>query len=372
MIQLAFPDITSREIKAVARVLRSGRLSLGPEIIAFERAFARYIGRKYALAVSSGTAALHLITRAMGLKPGDEVITSPFSFAASVNCILYQGARPVFVDVDPITLNIDTARIEQAITARTKAVLAVDVFGLPAEYRKIQAICRRHELDLIEDSCEALGAEYYGRKAGSFGRASAFGFYPNKQLTTGEGGMVLTDDPEMAAAMAGLRNQGRSAMGGWLAHHELGYNYRMADINAALGRVQLSRLSGMLDNRRLIASRYGKLFAQRLPEFTVLKDFSGISRSWFVFVVLVPPGLKGKKRDGLIRHLQSKDIGCAHYFPALHLQPYLKKLLGYEKNEFPVTEEIADRSLAIPFHHKLVLKDQERVVEVIKQFIYKQ
>jgi perosamine synthetase len=372
MIKLAHPDITAKEIKAVAKVLESGTLSLGPEVTKFERAFARYVGRKHALAVSSGTAGLHLVASAMGLGPGDEVITSPYSFAASVNCILYQGARPVFADIDPRTMNLDPARIEAAVTRRTRAVLAVDVFGLPADYDAIGRICKKHRLQLIEDSCEALGARYHGCRAGSFGLASVFGFYPNKQLTTGEGGMVLTDDDGLKARMASLRNQGRSFMGGWLAHHILGYNYRMPDINAALGRVQLSRLPGMLEKRRQVAARYQELFSGRLPEFTLLGDLPGITRSWFVFVVLVPPGLRGQGRDRLIRYLQSRGIGCAHYFPALHLQPYLKNILKHKKGDFPAAEDIAGRSMAIPFHHKLTLGEQERVVKAMEQFINEQ
>ncbi|MDO9067350.1 MAG: DegT/DnrJ/EryC1/StrS family aminotransferase [Deltaproteobacteria bacterium] len=372
MIKLASPDITRREIDAVVRVLKSGTLSLGPEILKFEKAFAGYIGRKHALAVSSGTVGLHLITRALGLKKGDEVITSPYSFAASVNCILYQGARPVFVDVDSRTMNLDPKKIEQAITRRTRAILAVDVFGLPADYQKIQALCKKHRLILIEDSCEALGAKYRGKRAGSFGIAAVFGFYPNKQITTGEGGMVLTDDDQLAATMRSLRNQGRHSMGGWLAHHDLGYNYRMPDINAALGLVQLSRLPGILARRKKMAQNYRKLFARRLPEFTVLKDFPGMTRSWFVFAALVPSRLKGSGRDRLIKHLQDQGIGCAHYFPALHLQPYLVKSLKHRRGDFPLTEDIADRSLAIPFHHLLTIKDQERVVKAMEQFVNQQ
>jgi perosamine synthetase len=368
MIKLAHPDITAREVAAVTRVLRSGTLSLGPELAAFEQAFARYVGRQHALAVSSGTAALHLAVRALGLKAGDQVITSPYSFIASVNCILFEGARPVLADIDPVTMNIDPDKAARLVNARTKAILAVDVFGLPAEYRQISAICRQHGLHLIEDSCEALGAEYHGGKAGSFGTVSTFGFYPNKQITTGEGGMVLCDDDRLHQRMSAMRNQGRSSMGGWLAHHILGYNYRMADINAALGRVQLQRLPRLLENRRRIADNYQGLFAKQLPEFTTLHDVPGMRRSWFVFAVLVPEQLKGKKRDQLIKGLQQAGVGCAHYFPALHLQPALRSL-GYRRGDFPVAEDVADRSFAIPFHHKLTLRDQQTVVRTIKRLV---
>ncbi len=368
MIKLAHPDITSKEINAVVKVLKSGTLSLGPELAAFEADFARYVGRKHALAVSSGTAGLHLAAMALGLKPGHQVITSPYSFIASANCILYQGAAPVLADIDPVTLNLDPGQAAQKITRRTRALLAVDVFGLPADYKRLEALCRKHGLDLIEDSCEALGARHHGRMAGSFGKIAAFGFYPNKQITTGEGGMVLCDDRRLHQKMTALRNQGRSSMGGWLAHHILGYNYRMSDVSAALGRAQLARLPAMLERRRMVAQSYKELFARRLPEFTLLQDVPGLKRSWFVFAVLVPGPMKGKKRDRLIKELQKSGIQCAHYFPALHLQPALRSL-GYQRGDFPVTEDAADRSLALPFHHKLSLRDQEKVVETIGRIV---
>jgi len=366
MIKLASPHITEREVRAVVRVLRSGTLSLGPEIEAFEKAMARLTGRRHAVAVNSGTAALHLIVRALGLGPGDEVITTPYSFIASVNCILYQGARPVLADIDPLTLNLDPGRAEEAITRKTRAVLAVDVFGLPADYNALDNICRSHKLFLIEDSCEALGARYLKKPAGSFGQAAAFGFYPNKQITTGEGGMAVCDDDRLAGAMRSMRNQGRSYMGGWLAHHVLGYNYRMSDIGAALGRVQLSRLNSLLSVRRKKAEIYRRLFRRYLPEFEVLPDVPGMKRSWFVFVILVPKEMAGLRRDRLLKELRARGIECAHYFPALHLQPALRHL-GYRKGDFPVAEETADRSLAIPFHHRLGEEDQRRVVQTIRK-----
>jgi perosamine synthetase len=369
MIKLADPHITAREVAAVARVLRSGTLSLGPEIPAFERELARFTGRRHGIAVSSGTAGLHLITLALGLKPGDEVITTPYSFAASLNCILFAGATPVLADVDPVSFNLDPAAVRAKLTRRTRAVLAVDVFGLPADYAALGRICKGRRLHLIEDSCEALGAAYRGRPAGSFGAAGVFGFYPNKQLTTGEGGMVVCDDGAMADMMRSLRNQGRSSMGGWLAHHRLGYNYRMSEIAAALGRAQLARLPGMLRRREQLAARYRTLFQAQLPEFGLLSPVPGSKRSWFVFVVLVPPRMRGAPRDRLITRLQQAGIGCAHYFPALHLQPYLFRRLGHRRGDFPVAEDIAGRSLAVPFHHGLSLADQKQVVRTIASLV---
>ncbi len=366
MIKLAHPDITEREIQAVTRVLRSGTLSLGPEAEAFERLFARKVGRRHAIALNSGTSALHLIVKALGLGAGDEVVTAPYSFIASVNCILYEGARPVLADIDPVTLNIDPAQVERRLTKRTRAVLPVDVFGLPADYRALEEICRRRRLMLIEDACEALGASYRGKPAGSFGQAAAFGFYPNKQITTGEGGMAVCDDRKLADLIRSYRNQGRSYMGGWLAHHRMGYNYRMSELNAAMGRIQLSRLGSMLAVRKKLATAYRRLFRQRLPEFTLLPEVPGVERSWFVFVILVPPAMRGAGRDRLLTGLRARGIECAHYFPALHLQPVLKRL-GYRRGDFPVAEEVADRSLAIPFHHRLTVDDQERVVLTIEK-----
>jgi perosamine synthetase len=369
MIKLASPNITDREIKAVARVMRSGTLSLGPEIPRFEQALARYVGRKHGIAVSSGTAALHLIARSLGLGPGDEVVTTPYSFAASLNCILYTGARPVLADVDPVTFNIESAKVKKALTAKTRAVLAVDVFGLPADYPALERLCAAHSLHLIEDSCEALGASIVRRRAGSFGVAATFGFYPNKQITTGEGGMVVCDDDRIAAMIRSLRNQGRAFMGGWLAHQVMGYNYRMSDMAAALGRVQLSRLDAILKKRQQLAASYAKLFTRELPDFTPLPEPRGYRRSWFVFVVLVPAQLAGEPRDRLITELNRRGIQCAHYFPALHLQPYVQNELGHRRGDFPVAESIADRSLAIPFHHKLTLCDQQAVVRAIKGLV---
>src|SRR2546427_11023068 len=255
-IPLSGPDITAVERRAVLDVLESSNLSLGPKLAECEHAMARYVVVRHGVAVNSGTSGLQLIVRALGIGPGDEVITTPFSFIASANCIVMEGARPVFVDIDPETYNIDVTKIEHAITPRTKAILGVDVFGRCAEWERIRAIAQRHRLAVIEDSCEALGAVSRRRKAGSFGDAGCFGFYPNKQMTTGEGGMVLTNRDDLAAACRSMRNQGREEGEGWLQHTRLGFNYRISDINCALGLAQLSRLEEMLAKRTAVAQRY--------------------------------------------------------------------------------------------------------------------
>ena len=254
-IPLSRPDITQRDIDAVAEVLSTPTLSIGPKIEEFEGLCAAVAGRRHAVGVSSGTAGLHCAVIAGGIKAGDEVITTPFSFVASTNCILYAGARPIFVDIDPKSLNIDVSRVEAAITPRTKAIVAVEVFGNPVGMAQLEQIARRHELVLIEDACEGFGGKTGKRPIGSFGRAGVFAFYPNKQITTGEGGMIVTDDDILAQACRSLRNQGREGMG-WLAHERLGYNYRLSEINAALGVSQTRRLDEILEERRRVASLY--------------------------------------------------------------------------------------------------------------------
>jgi len=364
-IPLSSPDITDAEIDAVTDVMRSGRLSIGPKQDLFEQQVAARCERSTGVAVSSGTAGLHLILLALGIGPGDEVITTPFSFIASANCILMAGATPVFVDICPQSLNIDPKRVEAAISEKTKAIIAVEVFGNPKHMDAVESIARRHEIALIEDSCEGLGGKLNGRPIGSFGRASVFGFYPNKQITTGEGGMIVTDDDRLADMCRSLRNQGRAVnldnddrvgspeTGSWLAHPRMGFNYRISEVNAAIGCVQMDRLDGMLELRRRVASAY----TQRLLDHhdLILPSATGNEAecSWFVYVVRLAPEYDRASRDRLIDALRRHEIGCSNYFPPIHLQPFYKKYHGYTEGDYPITESISDRTIALPFFNAL-------------------
>lgn len=377
VIPLACPEVTDEDRRAVMEVLSGPTLSIGPKIVAFEEAMARYAGRRYGIGVSSGTAGLHLVVRGLGIGrldvdgpadgPGDEVITTPYSFVASANCILFQNARPRFVDIDPATLNLNADLVESAVNEQTRAILAVDVFGLPAELPRLAEIAARHKMDLIEDSCEALGASYSGRPAGSFGRASVFAFYANKQITTGEGGMIVTDDAELAEMCRSLRNQGRGADGEWLAHPRLGFNYRLSEINAALGLSQLGRIESILAARHAVAQRY----IEALSEVRCVQTLTtpgGMKRSWFVFVVrILPPA----DRDRVMRTLRDAGIQCRPYFAPIHLQPFYVKRFGFAEGDFPATEAAARQTLALPFHNSLSERDLGRVVSVLRKAVGK-
>jgi perosamine synthetase len=362
-VPLSQPWLDEREEELVLEVMRSGRLSLGPTIERFEELFAERAGAPYAAAVSSGTAGLHLLARIAGLGPGDEVVTTPYSFAASANCFLYEGATPVFADVDPRTYNLDPAAVEAALTPRTKAVVAVDIFGYPCELDALRALCDRHGLSLIEDACEALGAEYRGRTVGAYGVDAVFAFYPNKQMTTGEGGVVTTHDERTLMSLRSLRNQGRADDGGWLDHARLGYNYRFDDVRAAIGIGQLEKLDRILTLRGEVADRYGEL----------LRDVSGVTsplegdaehvRSWFVYVVELDPGID---REAVIAALEADGIGTARYLPCIHLQAYMRERYGFAEGLCPVAEDLSRRTLALPFHARLDAEDQERVVETLR------
>jgi perosamine synthetase len=399
-IPLSRPDITDEDRELVLATLRTPQLSLGPRLREFEEKFAAYLGVKHAVAVNSGTSALHLCVRALGIGEGDAVITTPFSFIASANCLLFERARPVFVDIDPETLNIDVGRIEAKVkemrrkggkgvrkgrgkTGKLKAILPVHVFGRPCDMTAIMDIAKRYELDVIEDSCEALGAELLvepgqegrrkagrrmpdgslkgasaagtagvWRKAGSFGRCAAFGFYPNKQMTTGEGGMVVTNEDRISALCRSMRNQGRSDKAAWLQHERLGYNYRLSDINCALGISQLSRLPEMLAKRARVAGWYEES----------LKDVEGVivprqgereRISWFVYVIGLSQRFSRKDRDRILSGLRAKGIACSNYFTPIHLQPFYRKMFGFEAGDFPITENVAARTIALPFHNSL-------------------
>ncbi len=380
VIPLSQPDITEREIEAVVDVLRSGRLSMGPRQARFEEMVAERAGRRHAVAVSSGTAGLHLVLLALGIGPGDEVITTPFSFIASSNAILYVGAKPVFVDIDARSLNMDPQKVEAAITPRTKAILAVEVFGNPAHMARLAQIAQAHEIPLIEDCCEALGGKWNGRPVGSFGRAGVFGFYPNKQITTGEGGMIVTDDERLADICRSLRNQGRpvsdneiqehdpaNRTGTWLMHERLGYNYRLSEIAAALGIAQMERLDEMLTARRQIAAAY----MSRLMDWEdlILPDCSpeeAGERSWFVFVVRLNDRYGHAERDRIIAGLRRHDVGAANYFPCIHLQPFYRQQFGYQKGDFPIAESVSQRTIALPFYNRMDEMAIELVVQTFK------
>ncbi|MEM1167009.1 MAG: DegT/DnrJ/EryC1/StrS family aminotransferase [Planctomycetota bacterium] len=361
-IPLSLPDISEREIELVTDTLTSGRLSIGPMLRRFEDACARLTGRAHAVGCSSGTASLHMSLIAMGVGPGDEVITTPFSFIASSNAILYVGATPVFVDICPKSLNMDPERVEAAITDRTKAILAVETFGNPTHFDAYLRIAAKHEIPLLEDSCEAIGGRYRGRHLGSYGRAGVFGFYPNKQITTGEGGMIVTDDDRIADLCRSLRNHGRSpgsvvgTIGSPFQFERLGYNFRMSELQAALGVGQLSRLQELLSRRREVAHFY----MQRLLDNTdiVLPNIpEDDTMSWFVFVIRLSDRYTAEERDRIIAGMHRHDVGAAAYFPCIHTQPFYRERFGFAGGEFPIAETVSDRTIALPFYTRMTERD---------------
>ncbi|HWB22779.1 MAG TPA: DegT/DnrJ/EryC1/StrS family aminotransferase [Gaiellaceae bacterium] len=361
-VALSSPWIDERDEELVLEVLRSGWLSLGPTGPRFEQLLADAVDAPYCAAVSSGTSGLHLCMRLAGVGPGDEVITSPYSFVASANCAMYEGATPVFADIDPSTFNLDPAAVEAAVTERTKAIVAVDIFGYPCELDELRAICDRHGLALVEDSCEALGARYKGKPLGSHGHPAVWAFYPNKQITTGEGGAVTTSSEEEYELLISLRNQGRLETSSWLQHGRFGFNYRLDDISAALGIGQLEKLDRILEARSEVAARYAELLAGVDVEIPLADDDDHV-RSWFVYVVKLPSGVD---RDGVLAKLATQGIAGAPYLPSIHLQPYMRERFGFGEGMFPVSEDCSDRTMAIPFHARLALEDQERVVEALR------
>lgn len=368
-IPLAKPDITQREIDAVIDVLHGDTLSIGPKVEEFEKRCATLAGRRHAVAVSSGTAGLHCCALAAGIGEGHEVITTPFSFVASANCILFVGAKPVFVDIDPKTLNMDVSKVKAAITSKTKAIVAVEVFGHPGGMIELEQLAQQHELVLIEDCCEGFGG-YDGKRAiGSFGRAGVFGFYPNKQITTGEGGMIVTDDDAFAAMCRSLRNQGRDGMA-WLAHQRLGYNYRLDEMSAALGVAQMERLEDILDKRRKVAHIYmERLMTSRYLILPTLTEDDLMS--WFVFVVRLNDLFEIGDRDRVMNDLRAAGIGCNNYFPPIHLQPYIAEKFGHKPGDFPITEYVAARTLALPFFGKLTGRQINHVCDTLEGILEK-
>jgi len=360
------PEIQPEDIAAVVEVLKSGTLSLGAAQQAFETAFADYIGTKHAVAVSSGTAGLHLCMRVLDIAPGDEVITSPFGFVSSANAILYEGGKPVFADIDEDTLSFTAQTASQLVTGRTRALLPVHVFGQPGDLDGYLDLADRRGIALVEDACEALGTVYRGRKVGGFGQTAVFSFYPNKQITTGEGAIITTNDDAIAAHLRSLRNQGRDEMGTWLDYVRLGYNYRLDEMSAALGLSQLRRVESQLEKRARVATAYRRSLADlagvRLP--AVLPTTSRMS--WFVFVIRLEEGID---RDRIARRLQARGIPSRAYFSPLHLQPYMREKFGFKPGDFPVTEKVSASTLALPFHGGLEESEIELVVNGLRDAI---
>lgn len=378
-VPMSSPEINEEDRQAVMEVLDTRYLSMGPKIERFEQNIQTLTGSKYAIAVNSGTAGLHLCVRAAGVEQGDIVITTPFSFISSTNVILFEKAVPVFVDVDPITGNMDPEQLEQAITdiqqggaaaakwlpdrgaenhGEIKAVLSIDVFGQPADYDRIQIVCDKYNLPLIEDSCEALGAAYKGRTAGTLGDYGVFAFYPNKQITTGEGGVIITDDEEAAALMQALRNQGRAPGDAWLQHTYLGYNYRLDEMSAALGLSQLKRLDHMLQTRAQVAQWY-QTHLQEFPMIQTPQILPTTTRmSWFVYVIRVDASID---RDAFAHRMIANGIPVRPYFIPIHLQPYLMEQFGYQPGDYPITEDLGNRGLALPFSSVM---SEEQIIAV--------
>ncbi len=368
-IPLSSPDITEKEVNAIRQVLATPFLSIGPKVTEFEKRIADYIGTKYAIAVNSGTSGLHLCVRSLGIHDGDEVITTPFSFIASANCLLFERAKPVFADIDEKTLCLDVSKIEEKITAKTKAILPVHIFGHPCEMDKIMEIARKYKLAVIEDACEAIGAEYQSKKVGSFGNCGVFAFYANKQITTGEGGMIVTNDENIAKLCRSMRNQGRGEDERWLAHVRLGYNYRMSELSASLGLTQIERISEMLAKRSRVADLYNnKLKKMKGIEIPYLAE--KIKMSWFVYVIrLDSQKFSFSDRDKIINNLENKGIQCRNYFPAIHLEPFYREMFNCQKGDYPITEKMADLTIALPFYNNLSETEIDYIVRSLQEII---
>jgi dTDP-4-amino-4,6-dideoxygalactose transaminase len=384
-ITMSSPDLTDSERQAVQNVLNTPILSMGPQIAAFEKTFTELTGMKHAIGVNSGTAGLHLCVRAAGIGPGDIILTTPFSFVASTNVLLFENALPVFVDVDPRTGNLDPALVAEAVrdlaaggekarkwlprrmsetVGGLKAILAVDVFGQSADWDPIRKVANEFGLKIIEDSCEALGAGYKGRKVGTLGDYGVFAFYPNKQITTGEGGVIVTDDDRADGLMRALRNQGRAPGDTWLEHTYLGYNYRLDEMSAALGVAQMARLEELLSKREQVAAWYGERLAEMpLVRAPVIEPFT-TRTSWFVYVVHFDPAID---RDGLAKQLENRGVPVRPYFLPIHLQPYMVERFGYRPGDYPVTEELGRRGLALPFSGVMNEEQVDYVCRAIQQ-----
>lgn len=365
-IPMSAPDLTDSEIAAVNEVLRSGYLSIGPKIAQFEKAIAFYCGVRYAIGVNAGTSGLHLAVIAAGVGEGDEVITPSFSFIASANAVVYERARPVFVDIDPRTGNLDPTLIEAAITPRTRAIMPVHAFGQPADMSPILEVARRHHLVVIEDACEAIGAEYKGRQVGSFGDVAVFAFYPNKQITTGEGGMVVTNNTEYAQIFRSLRNQGRDVFDAWLNHARLGYNYRLDEMSAALGLGQMQRLDELLAKRAQVAGWYNERIANIAGLQMPYIHPNTTRMSWFAYVVRCRSGVN---RNRLMQYLLEHDIPSRPYFTPIHLQPFYREKFGWKPGDLPHTEAAGEACLALPFSSVMTEAQVDVVCDHLSKFV---
>lgn len=364
-VPLASPDIVSEDKKAVMEVLETNILSLGSKLNEFETNFAQYTGARYGIGVNSGTSGLHLIVKSLGLHTGDEVITTPFSFIASSNALLYEGVKPVFVDIDPLTLNLDPGLVAERITEKTRGILGVHVFGHPYDIDAINSLAKTYQLHVIEDACEAIGAKYKGRMVGTNSAASVFAFYPNKQMTTGEGGMIITNQETINDLSKSLRNQGRNLSNEWLVHERLGYNYRLDEMSCALGISQLRRIDKFLEMRSRVAKKYTALLKD-IPGVEVPYVSPDVEMSWFVYVIKFEHGID---RNEVMQKLSAKGIGSRPYFSPIHLQPLYADGFGYKKGDFPITEDIAARTLAIPFFNTITDEQIEYVVNAIKSLV---
>lgn len=385
-IPLSQPDIGEREIEYVTNVLRSGQLSLGSKLEEFEEKFADYVGTRYAVATNSGTSALHLCVKTLGIGRGDEVLTTSFSFVASANCLLYEKALPVFVDISPSTLNIDPAAIREILATdyiwdrakcrhtnrRTghvlKAILPVHVFGESCEMGAILEIAREFNLRVLEDACEAVGAEYRGQPVGTFGDAAVFGFYPNKQMTTAEGGMIVTDDAQLASVCRSLRNQGRSEDSRWLSHTRLGFNYRLSDVHCALGLAQLERIDELLAARAAVAGQYARELAG-IPGIALPAESPLSKRSWFAYVIQLEGAYRKSARDRLMSGLQERGIECRAYFPPIHRQPYFREAGMGTEHPLPHTECAGDSCLALPLFSAMSAAQVREVCESVRELM---
>lgn len=375
-IPLSNPDITKQERDAVLRVLKTPHLSLGPKLPEFEQVMAGYAGVKYAVAMSSGTAVLHAIIKALGIGKGDYVLTTPFSFISTSNCLLFEGAEPIFVDIDESTYNLTPEAAEKVYLAlpeekrkKVKAVSYVDVFGVPADGPGFEQLGKKYHLHIIDDSAEALGSSLKGRKCGSFGDAGLFAFYPNKQITTGEGGVLVTDNQDLAVMAKSLRNQGRDEGAGWLQHARLGYNYRLSDINCALGIAQMQRIEELLQKRKKVKQTYDALFESLFKKGLLIPQQIPVKGevSPFVYVLRMAGHFDKEDREGLLESLRKKGIGCSNYFTPIHLQPHYREL-GWKYGDMPVTERVSERTIALPFFNNLKREQIKYVVNAVSEF----